>query len=155
MTEGEACTVSGLAWQGTAVTREISGLYLTASTYFSRTAVASTTPTPPRTLLLYKAFTPGDETPNAVKKIRVISYRLVFDGGTGHTQVQLALFFNACVNQGLHRALLLEQKECVACKSKRREGLDWIGLDSFQCSVTSSSSTATMVISDNAPLGGK
>lgn len=40
--------------------------------------------------------------------------RLVFDGGAGHTEVQLAVLFDAGIDQSLHRALILEQQEGVA-----------------------------------------
>lgn len=40
--------------------------------------------------------------------------RLVFDGGAGHTEVQLAVLFNAGIDQSLHWALILEQQEGVA-----------------------------------------
>lgn len=46
--------------------------------------------------------------------------RLVFDGGAGHTEVQLAVLLDAGIDQGLHRALVLEQQEGVAC-AKRSE----------------------------------
>lgn len=41
--------------------------------------------------------------------------RLVFDGGTGDAQVQLAILFDAGVDQSLHRALILEEQEGVTC----------------------------------------
>lgn len=40
--------------------------------------------------------------------------RLVFDGGAGHTEVQLAVLLDAGVNQSLHWALVLEEQEGVA-----------------------------------------
>lgn len=43
--------------------------------------------------------------------------RLVFDGGAGHTQVKLAIFFDAGINQSLHRALVLKQQEGIPCTS--------------------------------------
>lgn len=46
--------------------------------------------------------------------------RLVFDGGAGHTEVQLAVLLDAGVDQSLHRALVLEQQEGVACAKHSR-----------------------------------
>lgn len=45
----------------------------------------------------------------------VLTDRLVFDGGAGHTEVQLAVLFDAGIDQSLHWALILEQQEGVAC----------------------------------------
>lgn len=45
---------------------------------------------------------------------------LVFDGGAGHTEVQLAILLDAGIDQGLHRALVLEQQEGVACTKHSR-----------------------------------
>lgn len=45
----------------------------------------------------------------------VLTDWLVFDGGAGHAEVQLAVLLDAGVNQGLHGALVLEQQEGVAC----------------------------------------
>lgn len=42
--------------------------------------------------------------------------RLVFDGGAGHAEVQLAVLFNAGIDQSLHGALILEQQEGVSCR---------------------------------------
>ena len=47
------------------------------------------------------------------------AYRLVFDGGTGHAEVQLAVLLDAGVNQGLDGGLLLEQQEGVAWQGSR------------------------------------
>lgn len=40
--------------------------------------------------------------------------RLVFDGGAGHAEVQLAVLFDAGIDQSLHGALILEQQEGVS-----------------------------------------
>lgn len=40
--------------------------------------------------------------------------RLVFDGGAGHTEVQLAVLLDAGIDQSLHGALILEQQEGIA-----------------------------------------
>lgn len=40
--------------------------------------------------------------------------RLVFDGGAGDAQVELPILLHTGFNQSLHRALLLEQQECVS-----------------------------------------
>lgn len=42
--------------------------------------------------------------------------RLVFDGGAGHAEVQLAVLFDAGIDQSLHGALVLEQQEGVSCR---------------------------------------
>ena len=42
------------------------------------------------------------------------AHRFVFDGGTGHTQVQLAVLLDAGVDQGLDRSLFLEEQEGIA-----------------------------------------
>lgn len=42
--------------------------------------------------------------------------RLVFDGGAGHAKVQLAVLFDASIDQSLHGALILEQQEGVSCR---------------------------------------
>lgn len=44
------------------------------------------------------------------------TYRFVFDGGTGYTQVELAILLDAGVDQGLNRGFFLEQQEGVAWK---------------------------------------
>lgn len=44
---------------------------------------------------------------------QVWTYRLVFYGGAGHTEVQFAILLNAGIDQGLNRALVLKQQECV------------------------------------------
>lgn len=41
--------------------------------------------------------------------------RLVFDGGAGHAEVQLAVLLDAGIDQSLHGALVLEQQEGVSC----------------------------------------
>lgn len=41
--------------------------------------------------------------------INLSIYRFVFDGGTGHAKVELAVLLDAGVNQGLNRGLLLEE----------------------------------------------
>ena len=46
------------------------------------------------------------------------THRFVFDGGTGHAQVQFTILLDAGVNQGLNRGLLLEQQEGIACKTR-------------------------------------
>lgn len=46
------------------------------------------------------------------------TYRFVFDGGTGHTQVKLAVLLNASIDQSLNRGLFLEEKEGVAWKKE-------------------------------------
>lgn len=43
--------------------------------------------------------------------------RLVFDGGAGHAEVQLAVLFDAGIDQSLHGALVLEQQEGVSCRN--------------------------------------
>lgn len=48
------------------------------------------------------------------------SYRFVFNGGAGHAQVKLAIFFNASINQSLDRTLILKQKECITFKGKQK-----------------------------------
>lgn len=47
------------------------------------------------------------------------THRFVFDGRTGYTQVELAVLFDAGVNQGLNRGLLLEQQEGIAWKEEQ------------------------------------
>lgn len=42
------------------------------------------------------------------------THRLVFDGGAGDTEVQLAILLNAGINQSLHRALVLKQQESIS-----------------------------------------
>lgn len=42
------------------------------------------------------------------------THRLVFDGGAGDAQVQLAVLLNAGINQGLNGALVLEQQERIS-----------------------------------------
>lgn len=41
--------------------------------------------------------------------------RLVFDGGTRYTEVQLAVLLDAGIDQSLHWALILEEEEGIAC----------------------------------------
>lgn len=48
------------------------------------------------------------------------AYRFVFDGGTGYTQVELAILLDAGVDQGLNRSLFLEEQESVAWKEEQR-----------------------------------
>lgn len=48
--------------------------------------------------------------------------RLVFNGGAGHAEVQLAVLFDAGINQSLHGALVLEQQKGIACR-KREEAV--------------------------------
>lgn len=48
------------------------------------------------------------------------THRFVFDGGTGHTQVELAVLLDAGVNQGLDRGLFLEQQKGVAWGKKEQ-----------------------------------
>ena len=45
-----------------------------------------------------------------------LTHRLVFDGGTGDTQVQFAVLLNAGIDQSLNRALVLKQQECISWK---------------------------------------
>ena len=47
-----------------------------------------------------------------------LSHRFVFDGGAGHTQVELAVLLDAGVDQGLDRSLLLEEQEGVAWREE-------------------------------------
>lgn len=49
---------------------------------------------------------------------RDATHRFVFDGGAGHTQVQLAVLLHAGVDQGLDRGLLLEEQEGIAWKAE-------------------------------------
>lgn len=42
----------------------------------------------------------------------------VFDGGTGYTQVELAILLDAGINQSLNRGLFLEEQEGVACEEE-------------------------------------
>lgn len=44
------------------------------------------------------------------------THRLVFDGGAGDAQVQLPVLLDAGVDEGLDRALVLEQQERISCK---------------------------------------
>lgn len=44
------------------------------------------------------------------------THRLVFDSGTGDTQVKFTILLNAGINQRLDRALILEQQECISWK---------------------------------------
>lgn len=41
------------------------------------------------------------------------THRFVFDGGTGHTQVEFSILLDAGVDQGLNGGLFLEQQEGV------------------------------------------
>lgn len=50
----------------------------------------------------------------------VFTDRLVFDGRTGHTEVKLAILLDAGIDQSLHRALVLEEQEGVACTKYSR-----------------------------------
>lgn len=47
-----------------------------------------------------------------------VAHWFVFDGGTGHTQVELAVLLHAGVDQGLDRGLLLEEQEGVAWREE-------------------------------------
>lgn len=47
------------------------------------------------------------------------TYRFVFDGGTGYTQVEFAILLDAGVDQGLNRSLFLEQQEGVAWREEQ------------------------------------
>lgn len=47
--------------------------------------------------------------------VRAATDRLVFDGGAGHAEVQLAVLFDAGIDQSLHGAFILEQQEGVTC----------------------------------------
>lgn len=42
------------------------------------------------------------------------TYWFVFDGGTGYTQVELAILLDAGIDQSLNRGLFLEEQEGVA-----------------------------------------
>lgn len=57
------------------------------------------------------------------------THRLVFDGGAGDAQVQLAVLLDAGVDEGLDGALVLEQQERISCKRAatryRRAGWCW------------------------------
>lgn len=44
------------------------------------------------------------------------TYWFVFDGGTGYTQVELAILLDAGIDQSLNRGLFLEEQEGVACE---------------------------------------
>lgn len=46
------------------------------------------------------------------------AYRFVFDGGTGYTQVELAILLDAGIDQSLNRGLFLEEQEGVAWKEE-------------------------------------
>ena len=48
------------------------------------------------------------------------AYRFVFDGGTGHTQVELPVLFDAGVDQSLDRSLFLEEQEGVAWREEQK-----------------------------------
>lgn len=49
----------------------------------------------------------------------LFTYWFVLDSRTGNTQIELSIFFNAGVNQGLNRTLFLEQEECITWKESQ------------------------------------
>lgn len=53
------------------------------------------------------------------------AHRFVFDGGTGDTQVELAILLDAGVDQSLNRGLFLEEQEGVAWKEDRQIDLPY------------------------------
>lgn len=52
----------------------------------------------------------------AADKKKYQTHGLVFDGGAGDAQVQLSILLNAGVNEGLDRAFVLKQQECISWK---------------------------------------
>lgn len=63
------------------------------------------------------------------------AYRFVFDGGTGYTQVELAILLDAGVDQGLNRSLFLEEQEGVAWKEEQTENLWKKGNKNYICCI--------------------
>lgn len=43
-----------------------------------------------------------------------LTHWFVLDSWAGHTQVELSVFLDAGVNEGLHRGLFLEQQKSIA-----------------------------------------
>lgn len=78
------------------------------------------------------------------------THRFVFDSGAGDTQVKLAILLNAGINQGLNRALILKQQECISWKY-------WAfgTMSAHQKIIFNLNGTKYQINFFDAPLGGK